>query len=356
MITINKNLNNYGKSPNVVYGSDAKKTADTSGQSVQTDAKPNTDTLTLSGGSTGSQPTDYSKFYKGSESVTSHGSGASSKDTIVHYRFDTTDEEGNKIMEKMTKEETMQALNEISAQYGDNVIIEFSGDGLGKIFDYKPLAKLPAEPRELPEGAITFLDGPTPLTDEQLTSVQSRHEETDMEDVMRHLDADAYKEYQSIKQEGLKKGTIDGLIDGMRYLLNWVNKNAKENPDWMKRYDPNKTAKQTVSDRHSNADVYVADDKKSINMFGGDKLFGIMLSKESAYTLRSGNAADKDWLLKIIDNGMKELSGMNEKLSGSGYKLGLSITGFRKLSFVASDGNNIKSAATADELMKAVKG
>lgn len=354
MITINKNLNNYGKAPNAVYANDAQKIDNTVEQSVQTAVKPNTDTLTLSGGTTKSQPTDYSKFYKGSESVTSYGSGAASTDTIVRYRFDTSDEAGNKIMEKMTKEETMQALNEVSAQYGDNVIIEFSGDGLGKIFDYKPLAKLPAEPRELPEGAITFLDGPTPLTDEQLTSVLLRHNETDMEDVMRHLDSDAYKEYQSIKQEGLKKGTIDGIIDGMRYLLNWINKNAKDNPDWIKRYDPNKTAKQTVSDRHSNADVFTADDKKSINMFGGDKLFGIMLSKESAYTLRSGNAADKDWLLKIIDNGMKELSDMNEKLSGSGYKLGLSITGYRKLSFVASDGNNTKSAETTDELMKAI--
>ncbi len=360
MLTINKTFFNAGKASSVVYSNDGKKPDKAAETPVLNDNKPNTDTLTLSGGTAGLHPNDYSKFYKGSESVTFHDSGTASTGTIVHYCFDTMDEAGNKIMEKMTKEETMQALNEISAQYGDNVIIEFSGDGLGKIFDYKPFAKLSAEPRELPEGAITFLDGPTPLTDEQLTSVQLRHNETDMEDVMRHLDSDAYKEYQSIKQEGLKKGTIDGIIDGMRYLLNWININAKDNPDWIKRYDPNKTARQMVSDRHSNADVFTADDKKSINMFGGDKQFGILLSKESAYTLRSGNAADKDWLLKSIDNGIKALTDMQDKLMASGktdgYKFGLSITGFRKLSFVANDGNNTYYAATADELMKTITG
>ena len=360
MLTINKTLGNAGKVSSVVYGNDGKKPDKAAETSVQNDVKPNTDTFTLSGGATEQKPTDYSKFYKGSESIASHGSGTAAKDTVVHYRFDTTDEEGNKIMEKMSKEETMQALNEISAQYGNNVIIEFSGDALGKIFDYKPLMNMPAEHKEIPAEMITYFDPPTPLTDEQLTSSQLRNNGTDMEDVMRQYDPDAYKEYQSIKSDGLAKGTTEGLVAGMRYLLKWINKNAKENPGWETRYDPTKTAKQSVSDRHSNVDVYVADDNKSVNMFGGNKLFGVLLSKESAYTLRSGNAADKDWLLKSIDNGIKALTDMHDKLTASGkadgYKFGLSITGFRKLSFVANDGNNTYSAATADELMKTITG
>ena len=360
MITINKTLSNAGKASSVVYGNDGKKPDKTAETPVRNNDKPNTDTFTMSGGASETKTTDYSKFYKGSESIASYGSGTATKDTVVHYRFDTTDEEGNKIMEKMSKEETMQALNEISSQYGDNVIIEFSGDALGKIFDYKPFMNMPAEHKEIPADMITYFDPPTPLTDEQLTSSQLRNNGTDMEDVMRHFDPDAYKEYLSIKSDGLAKGTTEGIVAGMRYLLKWIDKSCQGNPDWLKSYDPTKTAKQSVSDRHSNVDVYVADDNKTIDMFAGNKLFGVLLSKESAYTLRSGNAVDKDWLLKSIDNGIKVLTDMNEKLAASGkadgFKFGLSITGFRKLSFVANDGNNTFSAATADELMKTITG
>ena len=62
---------------------------------------------------------DYSQFYVGTEQLKSYGSNsAAKKDTLVKYRFNTTDEHGNKVMDKMSKEETMKAVNEISAQYG----------------------------------------------------------------------------------------------------------------------------------------------------------------------------------------------------------------------------------------------
>ena len=74
---------------------------------------------------------DYSQFYVGTEQLKSYGSNpAAKKDTLVKYRFNTTDEHGNKVMDKMSKEETMKAVNEISSQYGDSVIVQFSGDGL----------------------------------------------------------------------------------------------------------------------------------------------------------------------------------------------------------------------------------
>lgn len=74
---------------------------------------------------------NYSQFYAGTEQLKSYGSNqAAKKDTLVKYQFNTTDEQGNKIMDKMSKEETLQAMKSISAQYGDNVIVEFSGDGM----------------------------------------------------------------------------------------------------------------------------------------------------------------------------------------------------------------------------------
>lgn len=76
---------------------------------------------------------NYSQFYRGSEAIKSYGSGGEGltpKDTLVRYEFRTTDDAGNKLMDPMTREEALRAMKEISGQYGDNVLVEFSGDGL----------------------------------------------------------------------------------------------------------------------------------------------------------------------------------------------------------------------------------
>ena len=77
--------------------------------------------------------TDYSQFYRGTTNIPSYGSGAYKKDTLVKYEFNTTDEHGNKVMDKMSREETLQAMKDIRSQYGDSVIVEFSGDGLAAL-------------------------------------------------------------------------------------------------------------------------------------------------------------------------------------------------------------------------------
>ncbi len=77
---------------------------------------------------------NYSQFYKGSEPLKSYGSGGEGlmvpKDTLVKYEFNTTDEHGNKIMAPLSREEALRVMKEVSGQYGDNVLISFSGDGL----------------------------------------------------------------------------------------------------------------------------------------------------------------------------------------------------------------------------------
>lgn len=81
---------------------------------------------------------DYSQFYIGTEQLKSCGSNsAAKKDTLVKYQFNTTDKDGNKVMDKMSKEETMKVVNDISSQYGENVIVQFSGDGLAALADSK---------------------------------------------------------------------------------------------------------------------------------------------------------------------------------------------------------------------------
>ena len=78
---------------------------------------------------------NYSQFYKGTEQLKQYGSGAGGKDTIVRYEFNTKDAQGNKVMDQMSREETLQVMKDISSQYGDNVIVEFSGDGLAKLVE-----------------------------------------------------------------------------------------------------------------------------------------------------------------------------------------------------------------------------
>lgn len=81
---------------------------------------------------------DYSQFYMGMEQLKSYGSNSAvKKDTLVKYQFNTTDKDGNKVIDKMSKEETMKVLNDISSQYGNDVIVEFSGDGLTALADSK---------------------------------------------------------------------------------------------------------------------------------------------------------------------------------------------------------------------------
>ena len=86
---------------------------------------------------------DYRQFYRGTTNIPSYGSGAYKKDTLVKYEFNTTDEHGNKVMDKMSREETLQAMKDIRSQYGDAVIVEFSGDGMAALVEGKKGSMVP---------------------------------------------------------------------------------------------------------------------------------------------------------------------------------------------------------------------
>ncbi len=80
---------------------------------------------------------NYSQFYSGMVNIPSYGNGAYKKDTLVKYKFNTRDGQGNKVMDKMSREETLQAMKDIRAQYGDAVLVEFSGDGMAALVESK---------------------------------------------------------------------------------------------------------------------------------------------------------------------------------------------------------------------------
>lgn len=86
---------------------------------------------------------NYSQFYRGTANIPSYGGGAYGKDTLVKYKFNTTDIHGNKIMDNMSKEETLQAMKDIRPQYGDAAIVEFSGDGMAALVESRKGSKIP---------------------------------------------------------------------------------------------------------------------------------------------------------------------------------------------------------------------
>lgn len=180
---------------------------------------------------------NYSQFYRGTQSLKSYGSNASAKkDTLVKYEFNTTDEKGNKVMDKLSKEETFRTMNEISAQYGDNVIVEFSGDALTIMEQQgKGLLGGAVEREPIP---VETLEGPRAFTEEEWEAIQEKRAKLgdDMVAIMRDAEPAAYKEYQRISEEGMSAGTREGMVAGLRYLSHWMEKKVKENPGWLEEY------------------------------------------------------------------------------------------------------------------------
>lgn len=112
---------------------------------------------------------DYSQFYAGTEQLKSYGANpAAKKDTLVKYRFNTTDEHGHKIMDKMNREETIQAMKDIRSKYGNDAIVEFSGDGMAALVESRKsgngadldrvMVRTP-EQRAVPDDMITRPEG-----------------------------------------------------------------------------------------------------------------------------------------------------------------------------------------------------
>lgn len=86
---------------------------------------------------------DYRQFYRGTTNISLYGSGAYKKDTLVKYEFNTTDKYGNKVMDKFSRDETLQMMKDICLQYGDAVIVEFSGDGMAALVDGRKGSMVP---------------------------------------------------------------------------------------------------------------------------------------------------------------------------------------------------------------------
>lgn len=199
---------------------------------------------------------DYSQFYRGTSTIPSYGNGADKKDTLVKYEFNTTDEHGNKVMDKMSREETLQAMKDISSQYGDSVIVEFSGDGMAALVESRKGtvdASITQEQREAMEARneafqkeITQVDKALDISADDTTEKGSCQgyssnlkQTTNALDMMRTMDSDAYTEYQKISKESSNE---DRPLNELKYLTKWYESAVKKNPSMVDDYEKTKEA------------------------------------------------------------------------------------------------------------------
>ena len=208
---------------------------------------------------------NYSQFYRGTTDITSYGNGAYKKDTLVKYEFNTTDENGNKVMDKMSREETLQAMKDISSQYEDGVIVEFSGDGMAALVESRKGVvddSITQEQRDAIENRnkefhkeITQIDNSIDLTTDNVTkkdcnqNYSSSLKTTNALDMMKTMDSDAYTKYQKISKESSNE---DRQLNELKYITNWYAGAVKKNPSMVDDYEKQKEA-DSKSEKEANS-------------------------------------------------------------------------------------------------------
>ena len=97
----------------------------------------------------------------------------------------------------------------------------------------------------------------------------------------------------------------------------------------------------------------------------GNKEYSVILSDEEMDILKNGSDEEKEKMYKTIEDSLKELSDMKEKIKGNDmfgkFSFGLSIntkagTNESIVSFLAQSGDKSYSAGSTDELIKLISG
>ena len=147
----------------------------------------------------------------------------------------------SKLMDKMSKEETLQAMKDIRLQYGDSVIVEFSGDGMAALVEGKGAvdAAVTPEQKEAQKTKNEAFQKEIKYNDNSLETVEGEYllhgikriETTNVPDMMRTMDREAYSEYEKT----LKRN--DGGVSSLKYLINWYTGAVEKNPSLVAEYE-----------------------------------------------------------------------------------------------------------------------
>ena len=277
---------------------------------------------------------DYSQFFVGTEQLKSYGSNsAAKKDTLVKYRFNTTDEHGNKVMDKMSREETLQAMKDIRSQYGDNAIVEFSGDGMAALVESKNssngadldkiMARTP-EQRAIPEDMITHLEGTYRIVsaDDEINKHVSWH------DTLKEKAPDVCGELDDLMQNILDHA-LNHSGDGEKFGARFVEL-VKKAEKAISAYDAKKESVEDITvgkagkkatvgetqlsekaqillkklrDTYGDMDFFVADFNKGDNakdiLSKAGKEYSVILTVEELEKMASDEKYEKEYMEKV---------------------------------------------------------
>lgn len=260
---------------------------------------------------------NYSQFYKGTEQLKQYGSGANGKDTLVRYEFNTRDAQGNKVMDQMSREEMLQVMKDISSQYGDNVIVEFSGDGLAKLVEEgKPYsnrqlseeeAAARAEKQERFNNDVVQMEGThkvvtemPELPDDDFQAILEKRDPELAKQIAKAASGvfEEYKQSKSVSAETAKE--FSALMKKAKDVVLGQSRAAAEITDPEQKLS--KKAKELLNKlrkQYGNMDFFVSDknsDMKSM-LANSSKEFSVIFSAEELEKM----AKDEDYARKQMD-------------------------------------------------------
>ena len=249
---------------------------------------------------------NYGQFYRGSESIVGRGAGAK-KDTIVRYEFNTRDAHGNKIMDKMSKEETMKAMKDIRSQYGDNVIVEFSGDGLAKLAHSKKGMAIPESEEQKAARAKRDADfrgqiihkEHIPVDADKLHKMSGAPDDyVDMESWLRDNDPELGRQIDELN-DSIMQGPSSGN-HGAKFL-ELMTKAAKEIiGDEPKLSDKAQKVLDELSDKYKNMDFFAGSPNKVKGLMAkSSKEFSVLFSASELEKMANDESYKKEIMEQI---------------------------------------------------------
>ncbi len=296
---------------------------------------------------------NYCQFFKGMQDIQSYGSADGQKKQIARYEFNTTDENGNHIMDKMSKEETMRTMNEISSMYGDSVIVSFSGDGLAALADDVEKKGLNPTLREIKmsEADYAYVEEQQRIANEKAKERLSQESELDkcqreFDERWQREDPEAFKKYQELCKDE------DPMVSA-RFMNEWIKSRVNGTLKKTSTDAADKEALDKLSSKYKN--VSFGKDDGSMSLSGNHK-FSVLLSDDELSILKYGNDNAKKKIYDIIEESLKKLTEMEEKNADndklSGLRVGLSIGRNNSVAFFAQNADETFLSSSLDELLE----
>ena len=255
---------------------------------------------------------NYSQFYRGATTIPTSGGGTVGPRQLVKYEFNTRDEQGNKVMDKMSREETLAAMKEIRSQYGDDVMIEFSGDGMAALVEGGKNADLDGivKPDEAKQAA--FQD--TIIQMENTHVVKTTEDAPGRMDILKEKAPNLYNEIQELNHNIInhKNGEKYGhrFLELHKRAEKVLNAAAEEETRVEQTGETQLSQKaqkllEKLRKKYGNIDFMVGDydnaeDAKKL-LSGGTKETSVLFSVEELEKMASSTKTENEYMNRIQD-------------------------------------------------------